>query len=101
VRPDGSARRWWNVRTPERYIARVDAGESPEAAGEDVDVDARRFEALTLALRTRDGVPVDAVEPGALGDVVDVGLADRIGDMVVLTTKGRLLANEVVIRLAR
>ena len=32
--PDGSARRWWNVRTPERYCRLVEAGEPVEAAGE-------------------------------------------------------------------
>ncbi|MEQ1703455.1 MAG: radical SAM family heme chaperone HemW, partial [Ilumatobacteraceae bacterium] len=29
-----SGRRWWNIRTPERYIAAVEAGETTEAAGE-------------------------------------------------------------------
>ena len=33
----GAARRWWNVRTPERYAGLVVAGRSPEAAGEDLD----------------------------------------------------------------
>src|SRR5205814_8490875 len=28
-----AGRRWWNVRTPERYIAAVGEGRSPEAAG--------------------------------------------------------------------
>ena len=30
-------RRWWNVRTPERYIAAVEGDESTEAAGETLD----------------------------------------------------------------
>jgi putative oxygen-independent coproporphyrinogen III oxidase len=72
----GGARRWWNVRTPERYISLVAAGRSPEAAGEDLDAGTRRREALELALRTRDGVPAEAL-PGwaddpALRDLVAV-----------------------------
>ena len=33
----GGARRWWNVRTPERYIRLVEAGQPAEAAGEELD----------------------------------------------------------------
>jgi putative oxygen-independent coproporphyrinogen III oxidase len=90
-------RRSWNVRTPERYIAAIEAGASPEAAGERLDAPERRVEALQLAVRTRDGVPAGAFGPAAL-DVLD-GLVERHGDRVVLTPRGRLLANEVALRL--
>jgi oxygen-independent coproporphyrinogen-3 oxidase len=96
----GSARRWWNVRTPERYIRHVQAGLSPEAAGEDIDPTSRQVEALELSLRTRRGVPTRAL-PGwehdpALPSLVQP--AER-GRRLVLTRKGRLLANEVALRL--
>ncbi|HVB27115.1 MAG TPA: radical SAM family heme chaperone HemW, partial [Mycobacteriales bacterium] len=56
--PDsGTSRRWWNVRTPERYIRLIEEGTSPEAAGEDLDPVTCRAESLQLALRTRQGVP--------------------------------------------
>lgn len=87
-------RRWWNVRTPERYIAAVRAGESTEAAGEDLDDETRRVEGLQLALRTREGVPADSLDPDDLP-----GLVERHGDRLVLTRSGRLLANEVSVRL--
>ncbi|HEX8804868.1 MAG TPA: radical SAM family heme chaperone HemW, partial [Acidimicrobiales bacterium] len=54
-------RRSWNVRTPERYVEAIEAGRSPEAAGERLDPDARRLEALQLAIRTREGVPAGAL----------------------------------------
>jgi oxygen-independent coproporphyrinogen-3 oxidase len=109
VNPEsGGARRWWNVRTPERYIGLVAAGRSPEAAGEDLDPAVHRREALELALRTRDGVPAqalpgwaddpvlrDLVEPLNAVEAVEAAQADRL----VLTRAGRLLANEVAIRL--
>lgn len=87
-------RRWWNLRTPERYVAAVVAGESVEAADEVLDAPTRAREALELSLRTSDGVPVGTLDPDGLGDLVEVR-ADR----VVLTRRGRLLANEVSLRL--
>ena len=80
-------RRSWNVHTPERYIAAIAEGRSPEAAGERLDAEARRLEALQLAVRTSSGVPASSL-PVALD-------ADR----AVLTVRGRLLANEVALRL--
>ena len=68
-----SGRRWWNVRTPERYIACVRRGESTEAAGEDLDADTRRVEGLQLRLRTRDGVPADALDVADLSDLRRAG----------------------------
>ena len=38
VKPDGTARRWWNVRTPERYSRLVEEGRTVEAAGEELDL---------------------------------------------------------------
>jgi putative oxygen-independent coproporphyrinogen III oxidase len=86
--------RWWNVRTPERYIAAVQSGESTEAAGETLDDDTRRMEGLQLALRMRDGVPASALD---LDDLDDLVTSD--GQRVRLTRHGRLLANEVSLRL--
>jgi oxygen-independent coproporphyrinogen-3 oxidase len=89
-----SGRRWWNVRTPERFIALVIAGESAEAASEDLDVETRRVEGLQLQLRTRSGVPAGALNAAELP-----GLVEEHGDRVVLTRAGRLVANEVALRL--
>ena len=83
--------RWWNVRTPERYIDAVTAGRSPEGGREVLTVAQRGFEGLSLALRTPRGVPWDAL---AHPEELD-GLVERHGDRAVLTVRGRLLANEV------
>jgi putative oxygen-independent coproporphyrinogen III oxidase len=87
-------RRSWNVHTPERYIAAIDQGRSPEAAGERLDAGARRLEALQLAVRTRAGVPAATLPVDELDDLVALD-----GDRAVLTVRGRLLANEVALRL--
>ena len=86
--------RWWNVRTPERYVAAVRGGESTEAAGEHLDDETRRIEGLQLALRMKDGVPVSALDLDGLE-----GLIVNDGERVRLTRHGRLLANEVSLRL--
>ncbi len=86
--------RWWNVRTPERYLDAVRAGESTEAAGETLDDETRRLEGLQLALRMSDGVPAEALD----ADELD-GLVVTDGQRVRLTRRGRLLANEVSHRL--
>jgi putative oxygen-independent coproporphyrinogen III oxidase len=86
--------RWWNLRTPERYIDAVATGSSVEAAGEELDHDEREGEALQLSLRTRAGVPATALPIDELGDLVHVE-----HERAVLTPTGRLLANEVALRL--
>jgi oxygen-independent coproporphyrinogen-3 oxidase len=86
--------RWWNVRTPERYVGAVQAGESTEAAGEDLDEETRRIEGLQLALRMSEGVPSSALDVDGLE-----GLVVTDGQRVRLTRTGRLLANEVSLRL--
>jgi oxygen-independent coproporphyrinogen-3 oxidase len=88
-------RRWWNVRTPERYIAAIDSGRSPVAASEQLDTETRELERLQLALRTSEGVPVDVLPADPALDA----LIQRDGERARLTRDGRLLANEVALRL--
>ena len=48
-------RRWWNVRTPERYVERITAGLDPEGGHEQLDDTQRVEEAITLALAHESG----------------------------------------------
>ncbi|MEQ1787877.1 MAG: radical SAM family heme chaperone HemW, partial [Acidimicrobiales bacterium] len=48
-----AGRRFWNLRTPDRYIDAVADGASVEAADERLADDERALEALQLSLRTR------------------------------------------------
>jgi oxygen-independent coproporphyrinogen-3 oxidase len=94
-------RRWWNVRTPDRYIDAVRSGASVEASSETLDAETRRFEALQLALRTRDGVERSSFSEETL-DLLDsmVVVHPLDPDRVVLTRAGRLMANEISLRFA-
>jgi oxygen-independent coproporphyrinogen-3 oxidase len=93
-------RRWWNVRTPDRYVDLIGRGESVEAASETLDEETRRFEGLELLLRTRDGVPREAFAPDVLDSLEGI-LEPHPDDpgRVVLTRRGRLMANDVSARL--
>lgn len=89
-----NGRRWWNVRTPDRYIETVARGEQPVAADEVLDEPTRRRERLELSLRTSDGVPAESLAIDGLDGLVEVQ-----GSRVILTRNGRMLANEVSLRL--
>ena len=60
-------RRWWNVRTPERYIECVQRRTLDRGGGRDArPSETRHLEGLQLALRTVGGVPVEALPPGVV-----------------------------------
>jgi oxygen-independent coproporphyrinogen-3 oxidase len=88
-------RRYWNVRTPDRYIAMVHAGERPLGGEEQLDLATRHFERDSLALRTRRGVPVEAFD--SLEEIAHLVRVEN--GTVTLAPEGRLLANQVIVRL--
>ncbi|MCU1459345.1 MAG: putative oxygen-independent coproporphyrinogen oxidase [Actinomycetia bacterium] len=99
-------RRWWNVRTPERYLAAIAAGEDPGAGEEILDPGVRAEETFSLELRTGDGthLPLEGPDPdpellALVSDLVAAGLLVREGVRVVLTPTGRLMANDLTARL--
>jgi oxygen-independent coproporphyrinogen-3 oxidase len=88
-------RRFWNVRTPDRYIAMVRDGERPLGGEEELDVRTQQFERDSLALRTARGVPLEAFD--SLDEIRH--LVSVNDGRVTLAPKGRLLANQVILRL--
>jgi oxygen-independent coproporphyrinogen-3 oxidase len=93
--------RWWNVRHPADYAARIGAGVSPGQAREVLSGAERRLERVMLLIRLTQGCPVAELGPagraGAAAVVAD-GLADRAAyeqGRIVLTRRGRLLADTV------
>ncbi|MGH3857755.1 MAG: coproporphyrinogen-III oxidase family protein, partial [Pseudonocardiaceae bacterium] len=92
--------RWWNVKHPARYAAALETGCSP-AAGREVLSSAERYtEQVMLGLRLADGLPLEVLDaPGrAAADraIADGLLTDTPGNRLVLTRRGRLLADAVV-----
>jgi putative oxygen-independent coproporphyrinogen III oxidase len=91
--------RWWNVKHPAAYAERIGSRLSPAHAREVLDAETRRTERVLLELRLYDGLPVqvlDATGRAAIDDQVRSGLLERVGERLVLTTQGRLMADAVV-----
>jgi oxygen-independent coproporphyrinogen-3 oxidase len=102
--------RWWNVRHPAAYASRLSAGISPGQARETLTAAERRMERIMLLTRLSEGCPVaelgsDAnpaaqlAATSAAESLVADGLADSAalaGGRIVLTRRGRLLADAVI-----
>ena len=91
--------RWWNVKHPDAYAARLDTGTSPAYAREVLTTEQRRTERVLLELRLREGLPVEVLtrtEQRRVPDLLARNLAEVAGDRLVLTLRGRLLADGVV-----
>jgi putative oxygen-independent coproporphyrinogen III oxidase len=99
--------RWWNVKHPAAYTERLRRRESPAQAREVLDDETRRVERVLLESRLATGLPCAVLEPRARAGLPalreeglvrlepDAATAERL----VLTRRGRLLADLVVQRL--
>jgi oxygen-independent coproporphyrinogen-3 oxidase len=94
--------RWWNVKHPSRYTALLEAGTSPAAGRETLDPQARYTEKVMLGVRMRAGLATYELTDQAracLPQLASWGLIDRTAvheGRVVLTQRGRLMADAVV-----
>ncbi|WP_040164217.1 radical SAM family heme chaperone HemW [Microbacterium gorillae] len=94
--------RWWNVKHPAAYAQRLAAGTSPAHASETPDAEATRLERVLLLSRIREGLAVSELADdrrAAVAGLIADGLVeptDALRGCVVLTLRGRLLADAVV-----
>ncbi len=98
--------RWWNVKHPRSYAGRLASGASPAAGRETLTEAQRHDEEVLLGVRLREGLPLDRLDAlghEAVAGLVAEGLVDGRAAVrdgrVVLTLRGRLLADAVVRRL--
>lgn len=93
------ATRWWNVKHPNAYAQALDAGELPVDDYEELDAETSHVEDVMLQIRLRTGLPqrllADSERERADRAVAD-GLLRARDDRLVLTDRGRLLADAVV-----
>ena len=100
--------RWWNVKHPTAYANRLGAGVSPAAGRETLDSETRNVERVMLEARLNSGLDIPSL--GGLGDTGRHAVAGLIADglvdpaaafkgRLILTLKGRLLADAVVRRI--
>jgi putative oxygen-independent coproporphyrinogen III oxidase len=94
--------RWWNVRHPAAYAARLSAGQSPAQAREVLSDADQQVEDILLRIRLSDGLPLASLSyEGRIGAARAHGdgllePSDYSGGVAVLTLRGRLLADAVV-----
>lgn len=88
------ARRFYNVKRPERYAQILGQGELPIAETEEITEEIRHFEEVMLGLRLREGVAREVVK-GDVDKHVRAGLLTA-GERVAATRKGRLLIDGIV-----
>ena len=89
--------RWQNVADYRVYADRVLAGDSAIGSSESLTSEMKRAEQIALGLRTRFGVPAEWLDrwPAEREEFIALGLMEQRDDTIVLTTKGRLLADSV------
>jgi oxygen-independent coproporphyrinogen-3 oxidase len=105
---DGATRRW-NAARLDAYLAALtppdgDPGHLPPGGEESIDGDAAAAERVILGLRTSRGIPVAAMLEPPLADHFGWAIAAELLEVtseerIVLTTRGRLLSNELFARL--
>jgi putative oxygen-independent coproporphyrinogen III oxidase len=105
---DGVTRRWNAARLDGYVAALAPAGGGspalPPGGSEAIDPTTAAAERVILGLRTDRGVPLEAARTPPLDDAFGWALATELVDVteddrVVLTTRGRLLSNELFARL--
>ncbi|MFJ5694710.1 radical SAM family heme chaperone HemW [Arthrobacter sp. NPDC093125] len=97
--------RWWNVKHPTAYAGRLGSGVSPAAGRETLDAGTRAMERIMLEARLASGLAVSTLSDQgrhAVAGLIADGLvepAEAFRGSLVLTLKGRLLADAVVRRI--
>ena len=91
--------RWWNIKHPGAYAQQLSGGAVAVAGFEQLDAHARHLEDVMLGIRLRSGLPIAVLtaterERAARAVADETVIAD--GDRLVLTDRGRLLADAVV-----
>ena len=93
--------RWWNLKHPATWAKALAEGD-PAAEREELTPEQRADEEVLLGVRLRGGLPTDRLTPQgrrAVAGLVADGLVDgreALRGSVVLTRRGRLLADTVV-----
>ena len=91
--------RWWNVKHPNAYAAALAEGVLPVAGFEELGPVEAHTETVMLSIRMRSGLPAAALDDAEMAraqTAIADGLLVRDADRLVLTDRGRLLADGVV-----
>ena len=90
-------KRWWNTTQLDRYLQKISAQQSVESSMELLTAEQRSFEQLQLAIRMKTGVPRRYFSDSLLEELTE--FLEIENDMVRLNPNGRLMANELSLRM--
>jgi oxygen-independent coproporphyrinogen-3 oxidase len=92
-------RRWRNRPSLAAYVAALGRGEEPPRDVEPLDEQTRRRERVMLGLRLDEGLRLPglepAVDPAVLLRLERLGLAERRGERLALTERGRFVGGAI------
>jgi oxygen-independent coproporphyrinogen-3 oxidase len=93
-------RRWWNPRGVDAWRRALSEGRDPSDGSEDLTPEQARLEAVSLGMRTRDGIALDVLDgvPGLDARVerlASAGLVGVEGGRVRPTRQGMLVADRL------
>ena len=90
-------KRWQNLSDTPSYTTRILSGESAVSFEESISPETRKGERLAFSLRTLQGAPIEELHPwqSEIAEFSELGLLKKEGPRVVLTRKGKLLADSV------
>jgi oxygen-independent coproporphyrinogen-3 oxidase len=94
-------RRWRNAPRLSGYLAALggEASSAPPREVEELSAETRRLERVMLGLRLDEPLPLtgleQALDPAGIARAERLGLAERRGDTLVLTPRGRLVGDGV------
>lgn len=90
--------RWWNVKHPAAYAAKLNQNHSPAAARETLSDSDQKIESILLQLRLRSGLKTSLLDPHGIEQAqlwITSGHLERAGERLVLTRPGRLVADAI------
>ena len=87
--------RWWNLKLPSQWQKRLEEKNSPAKAREVLTPEQKMSEELMLSLRLKSGLKSNYFTANELNPLLENNLINLIEDKIVLTKKGRLLADQV------
>ena len=89
--------RWENIRNTAEYTSRILRGESAADFREDLTPAQRTGETAAFRIRMREGIPLAELSPwnDEIARFESIGLIERAGESIRLTTRGKLLADGV------
>jgi oxygen-independent coproporphyrinogen-3 oxidase len=89
--------RWQNVCDYRNYADRVLSGQPPRGFSENLTSEMKRSEQIALSLRTREGIAASELKHFGqeTKEFISLGLLRKSGDNLMLTRKGKSLADSV------